>query len=83
MSGAFAPICCHGVHNDAFTFAFILVISNRVHTGRVRLLHCELNVNIWVGPRKAATSFLPYPVALVIFNEKTFVRLSCFLAWFR
>jgi len=44
----------------------------------MRLIHYELNVNINVGTRKAFPSFLLCPLAFMIFNEKTFVRLSCF-----
>jgi hypothetical protein len=46
----------------------------------MRLIHYELSVNIHVGTGKAVPSFLFCPLNFMIFNEKTFVRLSCFFA---
>jgi hypothetical protein len=71
------PICFHRVLS-LLSLSFLPTLQRQ--TPGMRLIHYELSVNIHVGTRKAVPSFFLCPLTFMIFNEKTFVRLSCFFA---
>jgi hypothetical protein len=78
MRGVILPLPPVYFHRVLSLLLLSFLPSSQRHMQLI-LVHYELSGNVHVGTRKAIPSFLLCPLAFVIFNEKTFVRLSCFL----